>query len=498
MLSFTDIKQKWNKKKLEWRYKKIMQTIDADQQLSSLATLDNIKAIVQSRFETEKFAVIYREIANFLLNSGQPDFAKKYFLHSLAAARTPHTYSLYLQCLLMSPTCTEKNMLIESKKYNKFFLSKIKQYQHTKHHLDPNKKLTIGYVCHFFNNAPSQTLLLPYLKQHNREQFTIVCYSDALADEIPSDIRNIPDRWRDTEALNDQSLAELIRTDEVDILLELNGHCIINRYGAIARRPAPIQVSHYNWSATSGVAAIDYILVGEEFRLNQANYSEKIYYHKGVRKALAFPDYFPPCAPPPCFKNQYVTFGSFGAAHKINGQVINVWCKILRQVPNARFYMKASVLDHAPFIKAYEQLFAAQGCDLNNIYFEGYTTHEKMLQAYEKVDIALDSFPYSGATSVREALWQGVPVVSLCNETKHCLQHGKAILRSMGHAELVANSVAEYVSIAVTLAKKKSLLLEYRNTLRQDFKTSPLLDLNNWIKHLEEAYREMWKRYCSA
>lgn len=482
--------------KEERGYINLFMKIHADKELTSLDIFATVKDIFREHVEKQPPAYIYQEIATFLLNVGRPELAEKYFLHSLSAARLAATYSLYLQCLLMSPTCSEAKMLRAARKYNKLFLRKIKRYKHKKSAFK-DTKLTIGYTCHFFHNAPSQTLLLPYLQAHDRNKFKIICYSDAPSNEVPPAIKNVADVWRDTQDLTDEELASLIKSDQVNILVELNGHCVKNRYAALARKPAPIQASHYNLSATSGVAAIDYILLGQEFTLDQRNYSEKIYYHKGIRKALAFPDYFPPCSNPPFLKNNYITFGSFGATHKINTDVIQVWCQILNRIPNARFFMKAGTLDHAPFLNAYKQLFKNYGCDPERIIFEGYSDHPTMLEKYSQVDIALDTFPYSGATTIREALWQGVPVITLRDSNKYCTQHGNAILSSMGHSELIANSVDEFVNKAVTLANTPDRLVNYRKTLRDDFKSSPLCNLKLWVSHLEEAYLNMWERFKS-
>jgi protein O-GlcNAc transferase len=400
--------------------------------------------------------------------------------------------------LLVSPTCNEKKMLQEAKKYEAFFLSNVEKKDHRAKDVSRNKILTIGYLCHFFHNAPSQTLLLPYLRTHNRNRFRIICYSDARSDLVSEDIRKVADTWRDVYGMSDDDLASLIQSDDVDILLELNGYCGLNRYGVIARRAAPIQVSHYNLSATTGLSAMDYVLLGQEFVVNQQCFTETVYYHKGIRKALAFPYYFPPCTSLPYDRNKFITFGSFGASHKVNRNVIRLWCEILNAVPGSRLLFKASTLSEIKYLEIFKYFFKLAGGDLSRVVFEGHSEHAEMLLTYADVDIALDTFPYSGATTCREALWQGVPVITLCDEEKYCLQHGKAILTSMGHPELVAESQKAYVMKAVELSNNIDQLRKYRETLREDFKRSPLTDLETWTANLEDAYLDMWEKYVTS
>lgn len=465
--------------------------------LSQLDVLESVRKIGERSYTNQNsLPITYYDIADFLLKVGQPDVAEMYYKLSLNAAFTPTTYSGYLQCLLLNPSCTAEKMFAEASKYSQFFKG-IQPYETYSNDLRSDRKLNIGYICHFFHNSVSQSILLPFVKAHNRDQVKVFCYSDTLPDEVADDVKSIADVWRDTKTLDDETLAQVLREDKIDILLELNGHCAINRYGVIARKPVPVQVSFYNISTTSGVPGFDYILVGDEISLGklQSYYSESFYFMKGAGGVAEFPDYFPDAAPAPCLKNGYITFGSFGSAHKVNAAVIKLWCKVLKEIPTAKFYMKAGVLIEEHYKQVYLKQFVAEGIDPDRIYLEGYSEHQKMLECYANMDIALDTFPHAAGTTTLEALWQGVPVLTLSGET-YSMQHGKVILGRINHSELVSYSEEEFVSKAVALAKDQERIVQYRQSLREDFKNSPCADVHSYVTNLENAYMGMWSEYC--
>jgi protein O-GlcNAc transferase len=462
------------------------------------AIFREIKRVIARTASQRPMPQVYNEIADFLLNIGLPTAAKPYYQMSLKLDWTPDTHSLYLQCLLMDPACDDEQMFAEATRYNDFFSDIKKTDSHT-NLLDPKKKLNVGYICHFFHNCVSQSLLIPFLKAHNRERVKVFCYSDTETNEVDAAIKSIADVWRDTKNLDHETLSSQIKNDQIDILLELNGHCIMNRYAVIARKPAPVQISFYNQCGTTGISAFDYALVGDENNLEKSApyYSEEIYYVKGVTGISIFPDHFPAVSPPPCLSKGYITFGSFGAAHKVNVDVVKMWCKVLKRVPNSRFFMKAGVLSHPAFLNAYKQWFKNEGISLDRIHFEGHSEHHKMLECYSRMDIALDTFPYTAGTTTMEASWQGVPVITLTGD-KYCSQNGKVITSSMGHPELIAYSEQEYINKAVELANDKERLIYYRNNLRNDYRNSPRADAKAYAEKLEDAYVDMWKKYCES
>lgn len=476
----------------------IHELVKEDKNIISSGILDSVIEMVESALNFESLDLIYCEMANFILNIGQPKTALKYYKLSLAHNHLPSTYSLYLQCLLMCPSIDEQSLFGEAFKYNEFFAD-VKPYKIVPKDLRANKVLKVGYICHFFSNSVSDSLLLPFLREHDKQQIQVYCYSDTAENEVPSNVEMIADVWRNTKHLNCASLAQIIKEDEIDILLELNGHCVVNRYDVLARKPAPIQINYYNQAGTTGMDTIDYILIGDHITLPEAaaHYSETPYFLKGISGIAIFPTSFPEVSPAPFLHNNFITFGSFGAAHKVNKDVIHMWCNVLKSVPDARFFMKAGVLTHKPFLDAYKKLFLSEGIDLERIKFEGMSEHLKMLECYSQVDIALDTYPHAGGTTTMEAIWQGVPVVTYSSD-RYSSQNGKVVNTCIGHPELISYSEDEFIHKAVELANDKDRILLYRNNLRNDFKNSSLYDANRHARRLENAYRDMWLRYLST
>ncbi len=439
------------------------------------------------------------QAAEFLANTGLPDYAVKVFEQYLSLVPQSPRVHQYLQTLMYtSPELYDHQYVYNTHvKWGKT-LQLHPIFTHHPNPLTANRRLKIGYTCHFVTNSTSSTLLIPILKAHNKERVEIFMYSDQDPQQTSDDVRKLVGHWRDTASLDDHAFCELVRKDQIDILLELNGHCIPNRYRALTRKPAPIQVNYYNYSSTCGVPGIDYYLAGEELAIDylQPYFSEKIFHKKGIVIATPLSDHFPPVSPPPVLKNGYITFGSFGQAHKVSREQIQLWCEVLKQVPNSRFYMKAAALDYSISRRVFEHHFAASGVEMHRIKLEGASDYATLLNLYSNVDIALDTYPFGGGTTTVEASLQGVPVISLVGE-RLCSWHGFCNLHNIGHDELICRSKTEFINKAADLAADHTRLINYRHTLRDDLIRSPRGDMQRFISELEDVYFEMWKTYLA-
>lgn len=475
--------------------RKKLDEIKNDEQLREHGIDVVVTQIINSHFAKSDDFII-REVASFILNAGHPHLAKKYFKLSLDLNPNPDTHSLYLQCLLLDPTVSENELHNVAVQYEKFFSRIVPQTNHN-NDLSKNRKLNVGYICHFFYNSVSQSLLLPFLREHETDKINLFCYSDAEPELVDDETRKVTKNWRDTLHLDNDQFTNLIKNDKIDILLELNGHCFANRYNVIARKPAPVQISYYNQSGTTGLKSLDYVLVGEDINIDQSCYTETIFKMEGVQGISIFPPTFPSVSPLPCLQKGYIVFGSFGNAHKVNEQVIALWCKILHKVPNAKLFMKATVLTHDNYKNVYISMFKAHGVSQDRLIIEGHSEHIDMLKRYSDVDIALDTFPHAAGTTTMEALWQGVPVITICGK-RYCSQNGKIVLSAVAHPELVAYSEQEYIDIAVKLANDIPRLEQYRNSLRDDFKKSSLHNAKSFAHRLENSYYKMWENYCDT
>ena len=342
-------------------------------------------------------------IADFLSNSGLPDEAVRVY-ETLLSTRTmfPAVHS-YLGTLMLrtSPDkYSHKYIYDAAVKLGKTLMSGP-PYDRWHDSGSPERRIRVGYVCSYITNSTSLTMLIPILKAHHRDRVEVFMYSDDDPKRTSDKTRTITEHWRDVRGLDDDAFCELVRKDEIDVLLELNGHIELNRYRALTRKPAPIQVSYYNCSATCGVPNIDYALIGEEINIEnlQPYYSETIFHKKGVFIGTPVGAHFPPVSPPPFLKNGYITFGSFGQAHKVSREQIHLWCEVLKRVTGSRLYMKSGVLDNPAINAVFAKHFSDGGIDMSRVWLEGASRYSNLLKLYSRMDITLDTYPYGGGTT---------------------------------------------------------------------------------------------------
>jgi predicted O-linked N-acetylglucosamine transferase (SPINDLY family) len=275
----------------------------------------------------------------------------------------------------------------------------------------------------------------------------------------------------------DQALADKIRADRIDVLFDLSGHTARNRLLAFARKPAPIQITWMGYVGTTGLAAMDYILAD---RHEIPEGVEQYYAEKVLRMPDGYvcyepPSYAPSVSPLPALKLGHVTFGSFNNPSKITPHVVKVWSKVLNRIPRSHLVLKYRGMGDAFMIKRLSEAFAHYGIDRQRVECLGRSPHPILLEEYNRIDIALDTFPYNGGLTTCEALWMGVPVITCPGETfasRHSLSH----LSNVGLTETIADTFDEYVDLAVSLANDYSKLATIRNGLRERVANSPLCD----------------------
>ena len=363
---------------------------------------------------------------------------------------------------------------------------------------DESKRLKLGYVSPDFRRHAVAYLIEPVLAAHNHDGFHVVCYANvAKEDEVTQRLRSMADEWRDIAGMNDAAVADMIRRDQIDILVDLAGHTAGSRLAVFAHKPAPVQVSWLGYYNTSGLPAIDYILsdpVSSPAQDAQL-FVEELVRLPHTRFCYRPPEYAPEVAKVPSITAQQVTFGSFNKLVKINHDVVAAWSQILTRIPGSRLVLKAKQFAEPDERKHWESLFLKHGVTAERLNLRGYSPHAEMLGEYADIDIALDPFPFTGGITSFEALWMGVPVVTLSGETIVGRQTA-SMLAVMGHHELIAHSREQYVQLAVTLANNVMRLGELRQTLRADMAHSPLCDAAGFTCDLEEVYRNLWKRWC--
>jgi predicted O-linked N-acetylglucosamine transferase (SPINDLY family) len=362
--------------------------------------------------------------------------------------------------------------------------------------------LRIGYVSPDFWRHSCAHYVLPLFAGHDHNRYQIICYSDVRQpDSFTRRLQACADLWHDTYGLKDEALVELIRRDEVDILVDLNGHFAGTRLLAFARKPAPVQVTWLGYPNTTGLTTIDYRLVdpvtdppGEA----DAYHSEAL-----VRLSTGFLCYTPvpeapEPAPAPCLEKGYVTFGSFNNMAKVTPEVIALWAAILQRVPTARLVLKSRQLDDAGTRRRFAALLHAHGIAEERFDLLPWSLRpDDHMGAYHGLDIALDPFPYNGTTTTCEALWMGVPVLSLMGD-RHAGRVGASLLTTLGLSDWIATDPADYVDRAARLAADPAGLAELHRTLRARLVDSPLFNAAAFARMVEAAYRAMWQRWCAG
>jgi len=368
-------------------------------------------------------------------------------------------------------------------------------------HGECDRPLRIGYVSPDFYNHPVAYFFAPLLANHDKANFEIYCYSDAgRRDGITAYLREHASRWRDTQPLSDESLAAQIRNDRIDILVDLAGHTANNRLRVFASKQAPLQVTYLGYPNTTGLAAMDYRLT--DAWADPPGMTEHLHSERLLRLPNGFLCYRPldgtVLTPPPSVENGYVTFGSFNNLAKVTPEVIELWAKLLLAVPEARLLLKTKPLHDRCTRENVYRKFNACGIERERVELIGWVDSiGAHLGLYSRVDIGLDTFPYNGTTTTCEALWMGVPVISLEGDT-HAGRVGVSILSQTGLPELIAADPVNYIETATRLAGDSVQLATMRKALRVRVGESALCDASTLAREIEHGYRDIWTKYCKS
>lgn len=359
----------------------------------------------------------------------------------------------------------------------------------------PERKLRIGYVSPDLCLHPVSYCLMPVLRNHDRAAFEVYCYCDVEhPDPVTAEFRGLADVWRHTFPLGHAQLAELVRADGIDVLIDLAGHSNGNRLMAFARRPAPVQIDYLGWPGTTGMSAMDY-RVGDRF----IDHPHAVF----AEKTLCMPDSFW-CYDPgtvdarpnelPARSAGYVTFGCTNNFAKISGLTLGLWARALTQVPGSRLLLRAPTENARR--RVLDRL-AAGGVDPARVEFAAKLPRQQYWEFYNRIDINLDATPYNGHVTTMDSLYMGVPMVSLAGGMP-LARAGYSILSNVGLAELVAHDADGYVRTAVALADDPDRAAALRASLRDRIRASPLMDARRYTRNWEAHVRECWRAWCAA
>jgi protein O-GlcNAc transferase len=369
---------------------------------------------------------------------------------------------------------------------------------------DGGRKLRIGYLSPDFRTHSVAFFVAPILESHRQGEVEVTCYSTGnLEDGMTERIRRANVTWRSAFGMSDEDLAAAIESDAIDILVELSGHTAGNRLEMLAGRVAPVQMTYLGYPNTTGVDAMDYRItdvVADPVGATDSLYTEKLIRIEGGFLAYQPPDVARnlPTVELPAEQAGHVTFGSFNNLAKINDLVLDAWAAILRQVPNSRILIKAKGLRDDRVKERILGAFSSRGIAANErvsllIQERAAADH---LRLYNKIDVALDSFPYNGTTTTCEALWMGTPVVTFAGQA-HAGRVGASLLTHAGLGATLAGDRSGYIDLASALGNDLERLRELRRGMRERFAASPAMDPVRLARRLESLYREAWER-CEA
>jgi predicted O-linked N-acetylglucosamine transferase (SPINDLY family) len=359
----------------------------------------------------------------------------------------------------------------------------------------PDRRLRVGYMSPDFRVHPVGRFTAALLAHHDHENFEIFCYSNVIQpDRLTARIKPLADVWRVINGMDNPQFAAIVRQDQIDILVDLTMHLEKGRLLAFAEKPAPIQVTYLAYCSTTGLSTIDYRLSDPYLDPPE---NEECYSEKTVRLPETYWCYEAPAGAPavsdlPAMRTGRVTLGCLNNFSKVNGQTLECWATLLAGVPESRLILSCP---EGSARERIAEVFGTKDVNTDRLEFVSRMAFEKYLVLHGQIDIALDPFPYAGGTTSCDALYMGVPVVTLAGKTA-VSRGGASLLSNLGLNDLIAHSAEEYVQIAIALARDLPRLTELRQTLRTRMERSPLMDAGRFVGNLEKIYRDLWRQWC--
>jgi len=461
--------------------------------------LDEAVAFCRRALELKPgYAGAYNNLGLALKDQGKLDEALACYRRALESRpELVRVHSSLLYTLHYCPGYDARTICEEHRRWNRQHAEPLaKLCQPHLNGRDPDRRLRIGYISPDFRNHPLPIIAGPLFGSHDHRNFEIYCYSDvACPDGVTARLRGLADVWRNIVSLTDEQVAQSVRGDGIDILVDLCMHMAHSRLLVFARKPAPVQVCWFAYPGTTGLSSIDYRLTDPH--LDPPGLYDQYYSEESVRLPDSFWCYDPLDSEPavnalPAADAGHVSFGCLNNFCKVNPPVLKIWAAVLRAVDGSRLTLLAGEGSHRQHTL---DLLAVEGVAPDRVTFVAKQPRPRYLRYYHGIDIGLDTVPYNGHTTSLDAFWMGVPVVTLVGTTV-VGRAGLSQLMNLGLPELIAAGPEQYVRIAAELARNLPRLSELRATLRGRMQASPLMDAPRFARNIEAAYRQMWRRWC--
>lgn len=467
--------------------------------LEAAGRLDDAVARFEAALRNDpNFARAHRCLGYVRFHLGQVEASAESLQRALELEPTDAAgHSGLLLVLNCHPDYGPEQIAAEQVRWRERHVAHLPRFREFPNGRETGRRLRIGYVSPDFRGHALGFNLLPLFKQHSGTGVEIHCYAEIRKpDIVTEEFRRHAQVWCETNGLSDEQVADRIRADRIDILVDLTLHSPNHRLGVFARKPAPVQVTFAGYPGSTGLDTIDYRL--SDPWIDPVGMSERHYSEETWRLPHSFWCFEAfdenEVGPLPAAHNGYVTFGSLNTFGKVNGRVLSLWARVLGAAPQSRLHLMAP--PGSARMRALE-ILAQAGVDPGRVTFFGRQPRNEYFKTYQGIDIGLDPFPYNGHTTSLDSLWMGVPVVTLVGQTV-VGRAGVSQLSNLGLTDLIAHDPDEFVRIAVALTHDHSRLAELRRTLRGRMQASPLTDAAGFARGVETAYRSMWRTWCEA
>jgi predicted O-linked N-acetylglucosamine transferase (SPINDLY family) len=448
----------------------------------------------------------HNNLGNVYKDLAQMDIACEEYYKAIALRPQMSTFhSNLVYAMWFCQNYTAEQIYLESKKWADFLAEPLTRAAAPHdNERNPNKRIRIGYVSSDFRDHPVGRLISPLLANHDRTKFEVILFSGVSRfDAVTQRIYSWVDKVLNTRDASDEGLANIIRAEKVDLLVDLTLHMGGSRMPAFARKPAPVQITYLAYCATSGMKAMDYCV--SDYNLDppppgatEQDTPSPVHSERILRLSRCYWCYTispeaPPVNPLPALTRGFPTFGSFNSFTKLNTAVHDVWAQLLLRVPNARLFM---VVPGGPDAqRKVAEDYARRGVHPSRLIMSDITPFVIYFRHFLEVDVALDPWPYNGGTTTMDALLMGVPVVNLEGRWATA-RAGITLMKNVGHPEWIAQNTEQYIQIAMDLVSDLPRLNAIRQSLRQRMINSPLMDGKGFAQDMEAAYRRAWERYC--
>lgn len=440
----------------------------------------------------------HNNLANALMDQGRLNEAIPHYRECVRLA--PELFEFHsnlLFCLAHDPNTDLRQLLREHMEWGSKLGSSVVPIVPHDRDRSPDRRLRVGYLSADFWNHAVARFITPVLRSHDPAQFEVFCYSQsARSDAVTAELQALAQHWRNIRMLDDDALAERIREDRIDVLVELSGHTSGNRLAALARKPAPVLATYLGYPLTTGLGTVDY-------RISDAVMDPPSADAQSTEQVVRLPRvccFEPQAAAPdvsalPAHRNGFITFGSLHRLSKLNESVLDLWARVLSAIPTSRLLMARDSL-HGARRDAILARFENQGVSAERVELRSQFGNGGHLTVFQEIDIGLDTFPYNGGTISCESLWMGVPLVTLCGD-RAAARAGASLLHTVGLNAWIAHSPEEYISIAVQAAADVDRLVSVRSSLRQKMRET-ICEHVEFTRTLESTYRQMWRTWCAG